>query len=886
MITQVSSARQYGAILLIVAVLAAAAASFIAPRQIAEAAPLSQSVLCAPNVCSGSDATDSMQDVELYNAGIRTSPIIAVRNLQDDNGDANRQLLEIADQDNHTQQQVTVGVYITPDIRAAILTTPNYSLPLQFVNRTCNTGGNPRWTITISNGNDSSNSTQLAPQYRYASSGAAGAPARTFCDTQNPVEFNLAQYPTHFVPYNGGVLYYARIKINLDNFTNNNNQDNRNVLFQMRLTDVCNGTPDCRQYLALMAVSGSEGDNRNFALSGTRQYKKVTTDRNEYRNDPGQYEWFSPTNTGVQSGATDTQRLVRRYVEFGLPCEVATGSQTRQIYLYDINDGDNDNDDWHGWVGGRDLVGVVIQRYDPNQGWVDISPAEVTAISGTRAQHNSSGPYENGGHVAAAHVPAATNSVREQNHNLYTVDGSPRPSYVIIPTGDDHVETRISLNMAAQTRYRMAITPDAGRNFVAVGLPSDQIYGLVGCDTGSVSPQLTVNPSTTVESGQSIRATFGLASTATIPAQARTIARAWYETGTNDSFDAGDRQIGTVRDQSYDTANPGVPTTVYTRDILADAAQGSRICISWQIVSIVEPTVEAVTTVVTRCVRVTQTPYVHVLGNDVRVGSSFLGGTGNLTSDVYGRVTTTGASWVEYAITAPGTVEGLASQSGALNGSSTPQSSWSALTFANTTSAPVCPTNFGCFTAPNQLGIIPNVAAAVASARDNGAAINRTVGASFAVSSLAPEFDLAAFSGSVAISSTGTITIDNDIVYRNTGLASAGDIPQLVLVGRDINIAPNVRRVDAWLIASGTVTTCSGVAQSRLLADCAGGLTINGPIMAQQLQLNRSGRNTGQPSDPAETINLRGDAYIWANRVASGTGRWQTVYTTELPPRY
>ena len=90
MITQVSSARQYGAILLIVAVLAAAAASFIAPRQIAEAAPLSQSVLCAPNVCSGSDATDSMQDVELYNAGNRTSPIIAVRNLQDDNGDANR----------------------------------------------------------------------------------------------------------------------------------------------------------------------------------------------------------------------------------------------------------------------------------------------------------------------------------------------------------------------------------------------------------------------------------------------------------------------------------------------------------------------------------------------------------------------------------------------------------------------------------------------------------------------------------------------------------------------------------------------------------------------------------------------------------------------------
>lgn len=871
------SARHYGATLLAVAVLAVVAASFIIPHQIADAAPLGQSILCAPNICNSSELQDSFEDVQLYNAGTRTSPIMAIRDLADTNGEADRQLLEVAAQANHVQQQVSVGVYITPDIRAAMLANPSYSLPLQFINRACNTGSNPQWTITISDGGTGGNSAQLAAPYRYASSGTAGAPARTFCDTQNTVEFNLAQYPSRFVPYNGGVLYYARIKINLDNFTNNNSQDNRNVRFQMRLSDVCNSAPDCRQYLALMAVTGGESDNRNFSLSGKSPYKNVTTSQAEYRNPDNDYAWFSPQNVGVSAGATDTQPLVRRYVEFGLPCEVATGTQTRQIYLYDVNDGDNAAPMQHGWVGGRDIVGVVIQRYDPNQGWVNVAPAEIAGINGTRVGS------ENGGHVAAAHVPAATNAVREQNHNLYAVEGSPQPSYVIIPASADHVETRISLRMTAQTRYRMAITPDAGRNFVAVGLPSDQIYGLVGCDSGSVRPQLTLNPTGTVESGQVVGANFSLISTATIPAQARTIARAWYETGTNDTFDAADRQIF-VRDQSYDTANPGVTTSVHARDIPADAALGSRICVSWQIVSIVEPTVEAVTTIATSCVRVTQTPYVHVLGNDVRVGSSFLGGTSR-TSDAYGRVTTTGASWVEYAITAPGTVEGLASQAGAINGSSAPQSSWSALTFANT-APPPCSSNFGCFAAPTQLGTIPNVAAAVASARDNGAPINRTVGASFAVSSLAPEFDLSNFTGSVAVTSTGTITIDHDIIYRGSGLASASDIPQLVLVGRDINIAPNVQRIDAWLVASGTVTTCSGVAPSRLLADCAAGLTINGPIMAQQLQLNRSGRSMGRPSDPAETINLRGDAYIWANRVASGTGTWQTVYTTELPPRY
>jgi len=44
-----------------------------------------------------------------------------------------------------------------------------------------------------------------------------------------------------------------------------------------------------------------------------------------------------------------------------------------------------------------------------------------------------------------------------------------------------------------------------------------------------------------------------------------------------------------------------------------------------------------------------------------------------------------------------------------------------------------------------------------------------------------------------------------------------------------------------------------------------------------------SGAATG---NPAEVFNLRPDAYLWGVFQAAGSGRLQTVYETELPPRY
>ena len=62
--------------------------------------------------------------------------------------------------------------------------------------------------------------------------------------------------------------------------------------------------------------------------------------------------------------------------------------------------------------------------------------------------------------------------------------------------------------------------------------------------------------------------------------------------------------------------------------------------------------------------------------------------------------------------------------------------------------------------------------------------------------------------------------------------------------------------------------------------------TITGPVLAGKLYLYRTYDSGTAPDTAAETINLRGDAYLWANRTARQNGSWQTVQVREVPPRY
>lgn len=288
------------------------------------------------------------------------------------------------------------------------------------------------------------------------------------------------------------------------------------------------------------------------------------------------------------------------------------------------------------------------------------------------------------------------------------------------------------------------------------------------------------------------------------------------------------------------------------------------------------------------CSMIERIPFVQVLGNDLRVGSSFNGtnSRAGATSFVFDDE----GSWGEYGILAPGGVSGLASESAAHGGNGGAPSSWSSLTFANT-GVGLCPSSFGCFDTATNMGKIPSVGSFVKTATYKGAPLNYDQGsASFKASdipSIVSGTNLDSFTKAFSMTTTGDITIDHDITYASGVLHSTGEIPQLILVGRNINITGNVKHIDAWLVATGTVNTCSDVAQTALRATtCTNQLTVNGAIMASQLLLDRTYHQVATPDNAAETLNLRADAYIWSSEAARQNGQWQTVYTAELPPRY
>jgi hypothetical protein len=140
----------------------------------------------------------------------------------------------------------------------------------------------------------------------------------------------------------------------------------------------------------------------------------------------------------------------------------------------------------------------------------------------------------------------------------------------------------------------------------------------------------------------------------------------------------------------------------------------------------------------------------------------------------------------------------------------------------------------------------------------------------------------------VVILASGTVTITDQITYTSAALNSVRDIPQVVIIANNINIHGNVKQIDAWLVASGTINTCNDFAGNLTSNKCNEPLAVNGPVVTDKLILNRTaGADAGaQSGDPAERFNLRPDAFLWAQLQASGNDKAQTVYSTELPPRF
>lgn len=294
------------------------------------------------------------------------------------------------------------------------------------------------------------------------------------------------------------------------------------------------------------------------------------------------------------------------------------------------------------------------------------------------------------------------------------------------------------------------------------------------------------------------------------------------------------------------------------------------------------------------CVLIERAPLVHILGNDARAGSGFVD-TPDALASVMGSVSIAGGSTGEYGLIAPSTVSGFSSSAGAINGSTAPQASWSALTFANTFSVtPTCAPKFGCF---GSVGKIPNILQFLQNPANSSIIEQCNMNAqNISISALASytcangrrlndaAHDVDKYKQSTILYTTGTVTIDKDIKYVQDSLQYDSEIPQLIIAATDIVITEPVQQVDAWLLAKGKLSTCN-INPPLTVNQCNRQLTMNGPVMATKLQLNRTYYDSTK-KDAAEVMNLRPSSYIWAYQQVRKKGTWQTTYVTELPPRY
>lgn len=276
------------------------------------------------------------------------------------------------------------------------------------------------------------------------------------------------------------------------------------------------------------------------------------------------------------------------------------------------------------------------------------------------------------------------------------------------------------------------------------------------------------------------------------------------------------------------------------------------------------------------CVQVGKTPSVQVWGNDIRVGSGFtLAQNGNsIIAGALAKGTDAKyyGSWGEYGIIAPRSIAGIASSS-ALNGGSTSSSltQLSALTFANSPS-------FGNFAANDKLGTLPDIASVIGDLSGVTVVSGNPTG-------------WVGNSKWVVVDRQGaTVTIAHDIIAPTGAYASEDGMPQMIIIADKININSSVTHIDAWLIATDTVNTCANAAAALTASICSQPLTINGPVIAKQLELRRTyGSDSADRASlqkAAETINLPASAYIWAHNQATTTGELRTISIRELPPRY
>lgn len=335
------------------------------------------------------------------------------------------------------------------------------------------------------------------------------------------------------------------------------------------------------------------------------------------------------------------------------------------------------------------------------------------------------------------------------------------------------------------------------------------------------------------------------------------------------------RNASAVFRNASTTFTPG-----YTYAAPGNLPAGSSVC---YVASVSEPTQSAApvwrhSTMV--CLLVSVKPKVQVWGADVRVRGDIETSTSTANNKLFG-------SWVEYGAFSVGTNTDFASGSGLNDGSDAPgQEAWSNLTFANVDDAGA--SQFGSFTLPAVASL-----AAQFENRQGAAGFNSNLGllnsGTYKIGDGTITASTIGAGKSIIIVADGTVTIQGNIAYAGGPFTNINQLPQVVIIADQINIAGSANQVDAWLLTRGEdgfINTCSDrqVTDPLNSSVCNAKLAVNGPVATSHLYLRRTA--SANPNDSAEVFNLRPDAYLWSALQANQNGKARTVYTTELPPRF
>lgn len=291
------------------------------------------------------------------------------------------------------------------------------------------------------------------------------------------------------------------------------------------------------------------------------------------------------------------------------------------------------------------------------------------------------------------------------------------------------------------------------------------------------------------------------------------------------------------------------------------------------------------------CILVVKYPKMQVWSNGIYSAGGIRTHRSTINGETFG-------SWVEYEALATGQISGFASAATnrfssenpdrlTLSNNRTQKGNWGAW---NSTSVSSVVSNLE---TRYPYGATPGSGTTFREVPNRNAAVMRTTASRYTLSSN----PYASTPGKTVIIMAGNTDIDitGNIVSRAPTSGNVSEFQQIIIIGRNIRIAPGVERVDAWLISSGDIVTCARSASGVLNTDpsfvtqanCGRPLKINGPIISHSLKSWRTGgSDVGDLDAPSEIYNQRPDTYIWAYGQSGGDGKIITTYSKELPARF